>query len=107
MRSAALLLMFAAAGLASQPAAAKDDAGGPNCCSRCGCHVQCVQKMCQVVCEVKKETKTYFCVTCEEFCPLLPGHHCDRCDGCPPDPRCGHLMLHYPDRFLKFRAPNN
>ena len=89
MRKTAFLLIFAALGLAVRPAAAKDDAGGPNCCSRCGCHAQCVQKTCQLVSDVKKETKTYFCVQCEEFCPLLPGHR-DRCDCCQPEPRCGH-----------------
>jgi hypothetical protein len=89
MRRIGLLLILAALGLAIRPAAAKDDAGGTNCCAGCGRHAACVQKTCQLVCEVKKETKTYFCVTCEEFCPLLPGHR-DRCECGQPEPRCGH-----------------
>jgi len=89
MRTSIVLLIFAALGLAIRPATAKDDAGGPNCCAGCGRHAACVQKTCQLVCDVKKETKTYFCVTCEEFCPLMPGHR-DRCDCGQPEPRCGH-----------------
>jgi hypothetical protein len=89
MRISIVLLSFTVLGLAIRPAAAKDEPGGPNCCARCGRHVACVQKTCQLVSDVKKETKTCFCVTCEEFCPLLPGHR-DRCDCCRPEPRCGH-----------------
>ena len=48
----------------------------------------CVKQVCQIVCEMKKETKTCWCVECKEICPLMPGCHHGCCD-CPP-PRCGH-----------------
>ncbi len=89
MRTNTFLLTVMVLGLAVRPAAAKDEAGGPSCCARCGCHAACLQKTCQLVSGVKKETKTYFCIQCEEFCPLLPGHR-DHCDCCQPEPRCGH-----------------
>ncbi len=44
-------------------------------CDQCGRHVACVQTTCQVVCEIKKETKTCWCVECQEICPLMPGCH--------------------------------
>ena len=87
----ALLLMAALLGLASLPAGATDDgcgASGSACCDRCGCPSDCLQKVCQVVCEIKKETKTCWCVECQEFCLLMPGHR-DCCDQCQPPPRCG------------------
>jgi hypothetical protein len=91
MRTSAFLLVLAALGLTLGPAIshAKDDAGGPNRCADCGRDVASVQKTCQVACGVKKETKTTWSVECEDICPLLPGHR-DRCDPCPPPPRCGH-----------------
>jgi hypothetical protein len=88
MRISALLLAIAALELAIAPAKATADPGGTSCCSRCGCHAACVEKSCQVVCDVKKEKKTYWCVECSEFCTLLPGHR--ECGECrPPEPRCG------------------
>jgi len=90
MRKCAFLIILAVLGLANRPAAASDVAGRPTQCARCGRCVCCAQRTCQVVCEIKKETKTSYSVKCEEICPLMPGHCCDRCDGCPPTPRCGH-----------------
>lgn len=72
-------------------ASAADDThgGSATCCDQCGRHTACVQKTCQVVCEVKKETRTCWCVECTEICPLLPGFR-DCGDKCPPPPRCGN-----------------
>ena len=69
----ALLLSVAALGLAIAPTTATADSGGPNCCSRCGCHAACVQKTCQLVCGVKKETKTTWCVECTSSARSCPG----------------------------------
>lgn len=90
MRTFATVVLLAVLGLGSQSATATDCTGGSTCCDQCGCHVACVQKTCQVVCGVKKETKTRWSVECQEFCPLMPGHH-QCCDECQPPPRCGHL----------------
>ena len=49
----------------------------------------CLQKTCQLACEIKKETKTCWCVKEKEFCTLLPGCHHDCDDCCQPLPRCG------------------
>lgn len=76
-------------GFGSSLAVAAGDTCGLTCCDRCGCHAACVQKTCQVVCEMTKETKTSWSVECKEICPLMPGcHHCG--DEGPPPPRCGH-----------------
>ncbi|MGA2032002.1 MAG: hypothetical protein ABSG68_07090 [Thermoguttaceae bacterium] len=88
MRTSIILAVFAILGLGGQPAGANDNVGGPACCAQCGRHVACVQKTCQVVCDVQKDTRTSWSVECQEFCPLMPGCH-DRCDCCPPPPRCG------------------
>jgi len=80
--------LFAALGLAGQHAGASDDTCGQTCCDQCGCPAACLQKTCQVVCEVKKEKKTCWCVECSEICPLMPGRR-DCCSECPPPPRCG------------------
>ena len=42
-----------------------------------------------MVCEIKKETKTCWCVEEQEICTLLPGCHHDCDDCCQPPPRCG------------------
>jgi hypothetical protein len=93
--SAATVSLLTLLGLWSRPATAADAGGAPCCdqqcdqqCDQCGRHVACLQKTCQVVCGVKKETKTCWCVECQEICPLMPGCH-HHCDECPPLPRCG------------------
>jgi hypothetical protein len=84
------LLACAALGAATQLAGGTDaTCGSTSCCDRCGHPAACVEKTCQVVCEMKKETKTCWCVEYKEICPLMPGCH-DSCDGCPPPPRCGN-----------------
>jgi hypothetical protein len=88
MRISAMFLLSAVLTLGSQAAAATDCAAEGSLCDRCGCHAACVEKCCQVVCEVKKETKTCWRVECQEICPLMPGCH-DGCSDCPPLPRCG------------------
>ena len=91
MRTCAMTLLLAAAfGLIGQFARAADaTCDSTPCCDQCGCHSACLQKTCQVVCEMKKETKTCWNVECTEICPLMPGcRHC--CDSCPPPPRCGN-----------------
>ena len=90
MRTSAMILLLTVLVLGSRPATATDCAGGTTCCcDQCGRQVPCVEKTCQVVCEMKKETKTCWCVECQEICPLMPGCHHGCCD-CPPPPRCGH-----------------
>ena len=70
-----------------RPASA-DNAFGQHCCDNCGCPCDCLQKTCQLVCELKKEKKTCWCVETKEFCTLLPG--CPHlCDCCPDLPHCG------------------
>ena len=91
MRTSAVILLMALSGLGSGPAVAAEVGMAACCdqrCERCGRYAACVPKMCQVVCEMKKETKTCWCAESHEICPLMPGcHHCG--DGCPPEPRCG------------------
>ena len=89
MRIRALLSGVVVLGLAIAPRIVAADPGGPDCCARCGCHAACVQKTCQLVCGVKKETKSYWCVECSEFCTLMPGRR-DCCECGQPEPRCGH-----------------
>jgi hypothetical protein len=90
MRTSVILSLIVVVGFSGQSASANDAVGQPTCCAQCGRHVACVQKTCQVVCDVKKETKTSWSVQCQEFCPLMPGCCLDRHDCCPPPPRCGH-----------------
>jgi hypothetical protein len=90
--SAAILLLSTLLGVGSGPAAAADC--GPACCGtercdQCGRYAACVQTTCQVVCEIKKETKTCWCAECREICPLMPGCH-HHGDECPPPPQCGN-----------------
>ena len=73
---------------AAETTCATDCAGSSACCDRCGHRSDCLQKTCQLVCEMKKETKLGWNVDCQEFCTLMPGHR-DCCDPCPPLPRCG------------------
>lgn len=95
MRTGITLLLFAVLGMAIQGATAADCAdqsgcsGTTACCDVCGRHGACVEKVCQVVCEMKKETKSGWRVECKDICPLMPGcHHCGDC-GCAC-PRCGN-----------------
>ena len=90
MRTSAIILtLLTIVGSGARSGIAADCAGGLACCDQCGRQVACVETICQVVCEVKRETKSCWCVECEEFCPLMPGCH-SRCDECPPPPRCGN-----------------
>lgn len=88
MRTSVRILLAAVVAFGSHLAVAADCAVEGTRCDGCGCRAACVDKCCQVVCEMKKETKTCWCVECEEICPLMPGCH-DGCCDCPP-PRCGH-----------------
>ncbi|MCE5268313.1 MAG: hypothetical protein LLG00_10555 [Planctomycetaceae bacterium] len=90
-KCAVALLLMSAMGLASMSAGAKDESCvGSNspCCDRCGCHCDCLQKVCQIVCEPKAEIKKSWCVESQEIGLLMPGRR-DCCDDCPPPPRCG------------------
>ena len=89
MRTSAVWVMIAVVGLARWPASLNAAEGEPNRCAHCRQEACCVAKTCQIVCDVKKETKIAWSVECREVCPLLPGHH-DSCDDGPPLPRCGH-----------------
>ncbi len=84
------LAIVAVLGVMTRPAGAMDDScGGQACCDKCGCPCDCLQKTCQLVCDVKKEKKTCWCVECQEFCTLLPG--CPHlCCECAELPHCGH-----------------
>ncbi|MEN6457353.1 MAG: hypothetical protein ABFC63_00275 [Thermoguttaceae bacterium] len=82
-------LLTVTMGLAVGSAAAKDDgcmADNSPCCQRCGCHCEQLQKVCHIVCTMKKETQTCWCVECEEIGLLMPGRR-NCCEQCPP-PRC-------------------
>jgi hypothetical protein len=43
------------------------------CCKHCGCSSDC-QKVCRVICEIKKVPKVTFDCECEDFC--VPGKSC-------------------------------
>ena len=83
--SGTVLLLLMAIGLGNQAAGARSEtcenpsggACGQTCCDCCGCPCNCLQRSCQLVCDVKKETKTCWCVEQQEFCTLLPGCHHD------------------------------
>jgi hypothetical protein len=123
MRKYAIVISLAAMAFLARAAVAGDGCGaGPencgtlNCCAKCGCRAACQPKVCQVVCEIKKETKYCWCVECKDFCPLLPtllrrdgcdeaaadgkscGEGCkdgckecggEGCGHCPNPPHCG------------------
>jgi len=119
MRIVAITISLAALVLLGQPAAAAEcgdpaGCGGPNRCARCGARDPCQQKVCKLVCDVKTEKKSCFCVVCEDFCPLLPtcgertcytacgekptcaqcgsAEKCDCEPGpCLRPPKCGHM----------------
>jgi len=86
--SAIFLLVLTVPAFSDRSAVYAECAGKTGCCELCGRQGVCYEKCCQVVCEMKKETKTCWCVECQEICTLLPGCHHD-CDQCPPPPRCG------------------
>jgi hypothetical protein len=82
------IALFTAPALMAAPAAVADDACGFACCDQCGRRCDCLQKTCQLVCEVKKEKKTCWCVDIQEFCTLMPA--CPHlCHQCPDPPHCG------------------
>lgn len=84
----AFVLFLAPLEWTAAPAIASE-MGGPFHCARCGCRTSCVQKTCQLVCDVKKETKSYLCVESKDVCLLKPS--CRKCGDCCecPAPRCG------------------
>jgi hypothetical protein len=89
MRKCAMVLLLTLPLFGSQPVIATDCAGNATYCDRCGRQTACVERVCQVVCGMKKETRTCWCVECKEICPLMPSCHHGCCE-CPPPPRCGH-----------------
>ena len=81
--------VFVAALVLANGAMANDGCGGdgtPDCCAHCGGHRPCQPKVCQVVCEIKKEKRHCWCVEREDFCITLPG--CGHGKACR-DPGCG------------------
>lgn len=68
MRIVSQLLAVSACFLLAYSATAQECCEPQDCCKHCGC-----KKVCKVVCETKKVTKTIWQVQCEEFCPQLPG----------------------------------
>lgn len=88
MQTPAAILLLAILGL-TNPSSAIDCTEKFTLCDHCGCYVISAHQTCQVVCEMKKETKTRWYVECEEFCPLMPGHR--ECgDECQTPLRCGN-----------------
>jgi hypothetical protein len=83
------LALFAIIGLMVRPTGAADDTCSLTCCDRCGRRCDCLQKTCQLVCDVKKEKKSCWCIEYLEFCTLMPAcpHLCDQC--CDAPPHCG------------------
>jgi hypothetical protein len=93
MRKSIALLLTMGLTLAFATAKADDGPSMPRCCDGCGGAAVCLQKVCERVCEMKKETRTCWCVEYQEFGTLLPGcpcHHDDDC-CCPPSPKCGRV----------------
>ena len=88
MTLAALLAVTQAAAAGESGAAS---CGTPDCCAQCGGRKACQKKVCQVVCEIKKEKKYCWSVQCEDFCAPLPNLPCrECCDKCGGDPaKCG------------------
>ena len=86
--SAIFLLVLTVPAFSDRSVVSADCAGKAGCCELCGRQAVCYEKCCQMVCEMKKETKTCWCVESQEICTLLPGCHHD-CDECPLPPRCG------------------
>lgn len=82
------LALFAIICLVVRPTGAANESCAVSCCDRCGCPCDCLQKTCQIVCDVKKEKKTCWCVEHQDFCTLMPGcpHLCDQCESLP---HCG------------------
>ena len=89
MRTLVVIALVALLGAVNQTTVARGGIEEHACCARCGSHAACVQKVCQIVCDVKKEVKVVWSVECREICPLMPGGH-HPCDECAPLPRCGH-----------------
>ncbi|HJT33709.1 MAG TPA: hypothetical protein VJ783_16810 [Pirellulales bacterium] len=52
---------------------AQDAWAGHLFCHRCGCHTKC-KKICRLVCDTKKVTKTEYSCECEDFCVPGPSH---------------------------------
>jgi len=83
-----------------EPACCEPEACAPACCEPEACAPTacepCVKPrcQCQVICEMKKVTKSCWVVEEEQFCPLLPGHcrpsRGGACDPCEPtcEPTC-------------------
>jgi hypothetical protein len=102
MKISALALAAATCLALALPAWASESGGAdPSCCGtsakcdRCGCHGPC-NKVCRVVCEMKKVEVTCWEVQCEDFCAPLP-NLCGRDDcadsgqgACDP-PKCGKV----------------
>ena len=89
----AILLFTAASAIVAQPVRAADNGCGHSapCCDRCGSHTTCLQQTWCTVCEMQKETRSCWCIECQEICTLLPGCH-HRCEECQPPPRCGRSI---------------
>jgi hypothetical protein len=73
MKALGVSLTMALAALWTQAAAVQADCGSPDRCAACRRPAACRKEVCQVVCEMKEVTKTYWCVECEPFCAPLPG----------------------------------
>ncbi len=85
------IAVVAVLGLAGQSARPADETcDSTSCCQQCGRHCDCLQKTCQLGCEMKKETKSCWCVETQEFCPLMPACHHGCCDDDCCLPRCGN-----------------
>jgi hypothetical protein len=78
-----LAILILLAGLATLTC---NSAWADDCCIHCGCHAH-LQKVCRLVPDEKKVTKTHYDVKCEDIC--LPGrsHKC----GCEWIPSCGKV----------------
>jgi hypothetical protein len=94
MRTSITILLLAFLASSGRAVAGTECGGKTTCCDRCGCNAVCVEKACQVVCEMKKEKKTCWQVECQEFGTLMPAcpRHKSCGDCCPPPPRCGRCI---------------
>lgn len=72
-------------------------AGADDCCARCGCQSSC-SKICRLVPDVKKTTKTVYDCECEDFC--VPG----RSQRCVEHDECGHRKIVYTPTCAEVRT---
>jgi len=67
------------------------DAGGHDCCEKCG-HECKPKRVCHVIVEMKKVPKVCYTCECEDFCVPGPSKRCGRAPK-PEETPCGELCV--------------